>query len=157
MCPLPICCPTIRFAHLFDRQVFEAAVSSTPLVELLTRRTSKFRTISGPRMMFLDDAMVRAALHTRGMAAFAAGRVPPGYRHMHAFFGVLAVRRGCFVAVRAARGFFLARAEEDCFIMRADPQTYVALCLLLSVHDPLALCVSLSDLSLSLWSLWSSL
>jgi hypothetical protein len=117
-------------ARALDRpeEVFEGAVSSAPLVELLSRRTAKFRTISGPRMMFLDDAMVRAALHTRHMDAFAAGRVPQSYRHMHAFYGVLLVRRGMFVAVRAAQGFYLARAEEDCFIMRADPQTYAFAC-----------------------------
>ncbi len=117
-------------ARAMDRpeQVYEGYVSSAPLVELLTTRTSKFRTISGPRMMYLDDAMVRAALHTRAMSAFEQALVPPTYRHMHAFYGVLAIRRGAFVAVRAAEGFHLARALEDCFIMRADPQTYAFAC-----------------------------
>merc|ERR1711991_971521 len=96
-------------------EVFEGRVSSTPPVELLKRRSSKARTISGPRMMYLDDAMIRGALHTQAMDAFLAGRVPATYRHMHAFYGVLCIRKGDFVAVRAAKGFHMAGPEERCY------------------------------------------
>ena len=50
--------------------------------------------------------------------------IPSSYRQMHAFYGVLCVRRGMFVAVRARRGFHIAEAKQDCFIMRGDPQAY---------------------------------
>lgn len=105
-------------------ETFDSPVSSTPLVELLRHRCTKFRTISGPKMMYLDDAMVRAVLHTRAMDQFARGMIPANYRHIHAFYGALPVRRGDFVAVRARRGFWLARAMEDCFIMRCDPLAF---------------------------------
>jgi hypothetical protein len=43
---------------------------------------------------------------------------------MHAFYGVLSIRKGMFVAVRAPVGFYVAQAEEDCFIMRGDVSVY---------------------------------
>ena len=73
-------------------EFFQGRVSSTPLVELMKSRSTKTRTISGPRMMYLDDAMVRAALHTLAMNQFEQGRIPSLYRHMHAFYGVHCLR-----------------------------------------------------------------
>ncbi len=105
-------------------EVFEGTVSSGPLTLLLQARLAKPRALSGPRMMHLDDPMVRAALHTAVMSSFEIGLVPASYRQAHAFYGVLCVRAGSYIAVRARVGFYLAQAKQDCFIMRADPQPY---------------------------------
>lgn len=53
------------FATDRPEQAFEGPVSSTPISALLNARAGRHRTISGPRLMYLDDLQVKAALHAQ--------------------------------------------------------------------------------------------
>lgn len=79
--------------------VFSGPVSSTPIASLLQARAGRHRTISGPRLMYLDDLLVKAALHAQSLdTILGSPQLTYGYRYLvgEAFV----IRSGDFVAVR---------------------------------------------------------
>lgn len=106
-------------------EVYEGTVSSTPITALLNNRAGKYRAISGPRMMYLDEVMVKAALHALSLEhILGTPTALSAYRHLQG--EAFLMRGGDFVAVRASQPsrYFLARLRHDAVVMRRDPLAF---------------------------------
>ena len=89
-------------------------------------------------MMYLDDVMVRGALHARALDAFYQHLIPRFYRHVTApLYGALhCVRQGYFVAVRSRDHFYVAQCLHDALVVRGENVPAFALAVEWAVQLP---------------------